>query len=263
MQDLKTRHHAVELVLAAVNKHFCFSSRSTFIDKIGRGTEMVGQLDLAIDKFVRGKLVQFCPDDLVISEEVVRNAGKLPDNYWLLDPLDGTHNTAFGWGLYGTMLAYIVRGQVQLGGILLPEYQETWTVQRGGGVWLNGCRFRPKKAEIAKPLAIGCSALRYSGQKYLLLLKALSEKGFSVRLIGSDAVAFPMIAAYGGVYVASPFEPWDVAVGTLLIEELGGRVTDFGGNDWDFTSPSLCAHRLTPAQAVKMNLSFRMAGIRK
>lgn len=261
MRNLSTRSHALDLVLAAVGKQFCFSARPTFTDKTGSGTEMVGQLDLVVDKFIRDKLAQFCPDDPVISEEVVRTAGKLPESFWLVDPLDGTHNTAFGWDLYGVMLAHVANGQVQLGGILLPESSEIWIARRGGGVWLNGCRYRLKTPEVAKPLAIGCSALRYSNQKYLRLLKALSDNGFSVRLIGSDAVAFPMIAVYGGIYVASPFELWDVAAGTLLIEELGGRVTSFGGQEWNLSSRSLCAHRLTPVQAVKMNLSFRTAGI--
>jgi len=173
---------------------------------------------------------------------------------WLIDPLDGTVNYMHRFPMFAVSIALAYQGQVQVGVVLDPVRGELFTARRGKGARLNGKRIR----------VTGCSsferALLATGfpfrAKELIALylrsfrRVFLETG-SIRRAGSAAMDLAYVACgrMDGFWEMA-LSPWDVAAGALLIEEAGGRVSDFfGGPDYLSTGHILAG---TPALHRKM-----------
>jgi myo-inositol-1(or 4)-monophosphatase len=154
---------------------------------------------------------------------------------WIIDPLDGTSNFIAGFPFWCVSIAAREAGRIVAGVIWDPLRDELYTAERGGGAFRNGLRL----SVSARPgidgafLATGFPfRSRDRIDLYLALFKAVFLRARGIRRAGSAALDLAQVAA--GVFDGF-FEfhlaPWDVAAGALLIEEAGGRVTDFDGGD--------------------------------
>jgi myo-inositol-1(or 4)-monophosphatase len=218
--------------------------RKIQIDKKGV-IDLVTEVDRKSEDYLVGAIRDRFPNHSVITEESGVIQGD-DNRVWYLDPLDGTVNYAHGVPIFSVSIAYVENGEVILGGIYDPMQGEYFYAERGGGSWLNG---QPLKVSYAKDLD---QSLLVTGFPYDVRTNpdnnidhyvnfALRSRG--VRRLGSAAIDLAYVAAgrFDGFWEISIYA-WDIAAGSLIVEEAGGKVTDVrGGPHYLSPSPSILA----------------------
>lgn len=152
---------------------------------------------------------------------------------WVIDPLDGTVNYIHRFPMFCVSVALMKQGRLEVGVIFDPSRNELFTAQRGRGAWLNGRRIHvsPSRTFADTMLATG---FPFRAQRYLDLYltsfrRIFLKTGF-VRRAGSAALdlAYTACGRFDGFWEMS-LSAWDMAAGALLVEEAGGKVSDFFG----------------------------------
>jgi histidinol-phosphatase len=177
----------------------------------------VTQADTAIERTVRSRILAAYPDHGLVGEEYGVEAGEARTR-WYIDPIDGTHNFIRGVPLFGTLLAVERDGELQAAVLSAPALRERWWARRGGGAWAHG-------ADESRPRRIRVSGVRELGDAQILY-----GSGHDVETSGL-APGFHALLAEGAAeaMLEVGLNSWDAAAPTVLIEEAGGRVTDFAG----------------------------------
>ena len=198
--------------------------------------DYVTAVDRAAEEAIRGVLGRGAPAIPVLGEE-----GGGPDaapELWVVDPLDGTANFVHGFPAVGVSIALVRDGRPVVGVVHAPFLGETYRAVRGAGASVE-------REDGVSPLvvsdrppsrAIASTGLPFRRRDALPRFLATFERVFGaiedIRRPGAAALDLAWVAA--GVFDAY-FElglaPWDVAAGGLLVEEAGGRVTDWSGGD--------------------------------
>jgi myo-inositol-1(or 4)-monophosphatase len=225
------------------------------IDLKGR-RDLVTATDREVEAFIAERIAAQFPDDAILGEEAVRRPGP-SGRVWIVDPLDGTVNFVHQHPIFCVSIAlaegyvgpprpdgaFDLRAsgffdpahlpRVVLGAVAAPLLRETFWAERGGGAWLNGRRLRSattpelEDALVATGFAYRRNELANNNLGNFGRL-ALSARG--VRRGGSAALDLCYVAAGRfGAFWELYLKPWDVAAGIVLVEEAGGRVTDFAG----------------------------------
>ena len=224
---------AVELARAAgdVLKHYMRSEKHV---------ELKGQANLvtAADKEAEALIISSIrkryPDHSILAEESgevgpsEEGAGK-----WIIDPLDGTTNFAHQYPFFSVSIGYEEAGQVLCGAVYDPWRDEMFSGARGAGSFMNGERLRVSDAELL-PSALIMTGFPYGFREKIRTVMAQ----FEAFLVESQAVRRGGSAALDMCYTAlgrvdgfweMDLLPWDTAAGLVIVEEAGGRVTDFSG----------------------------------
>jgi histidinol-phosphatase len=194
----------------------------------------VTQADTAIERMIRERLADAFPDHGLVGEEYGTEGGDAPVR-WYIDPIDGTHNYIRGVPLFGTLLAVERDGEIQAGVMSAPALDERWWAHRGGGSWARNRGEDPRRIHVSGVTALGDAQLLYgSGRDVVasglapgfdgLLRDAWRERGFG------DFWGYALVAEGAAeAMLEVDLFPWDAAAPTVLVEESGGRVTDFEG----------------------------------
>jgi len=207
----------------------------------------VTQVDqLSERKIIRLILNRF-PDHTFMAEESAfvkkGDLGKSrPDRYrWVIDPLDGTINYIHGIPQSCVSVAVERGGEILAGGVYDPFRRELFMAVKGKGATMNGSKIRvSRERKMIRSLLITGFPYdrRTHGDKYLSLLRPFLKKSGGVRRFGAAAIDLAWVAcgrAEG--FWEMRLQPWDVAGGKLLIEEAGGRVSNFHNKPLDLDSP--------------------------
>ena len=191
-----------------------------------------------VDKTTEQRLVRelhlLLPEAGFIAEE--NQSLKRNDKYnWVIDPLDGTTNFIHHVPLYSISIALMHQNSVLLGVIYEPNLQECFYSWKNGGAFLNGNRIEVSQIKSLKDslLATGFPYYDYGRlDEYIILFKHLMENTHGLRRLGSAAVdlAYTACGRFEGFYEYG-LSPWDVAAGVLIVQEAGGKVSDFSGSD--------------------------------
>lgn len=162
------------------------------------------------------------------------------DTRWIIDPIDGTRNFVRHIPLWATLIALEEHGVVTVGVVHNPVTRELYTATRGGGAHLDGTRLR-----VSEVAALGDATLVHAGLNFVR--QAGYWDGF-VRLVDAterqrgfgDYWGYTLLAE-GKVdaYAEVDLKPWDLAACRLLVEEAGGRFTDFEGRPSIYSGTSL------------------------
>jgi len=188
--------------------------------------------DLEADRALREILLEAFPDYGWLSEETADDARRLGKHrVWIVDPLDGTKEFVNGIPEFCIAIALAEDGIPVLGVTYNPIKRETFWGARGHGCFLGKRRIhttRTRKLERAVVLASRSEIAR--GEWKVL------EGTVVVNPTGSVAYKLACVAAGMGdaTFTRSPKSEWDIASGTALVVEAGGRVTDIDGNDVRF-----------------------------
>ena len=196
---------------------------------------LLTEADLASQKKVIGVIRAAFPDDGFMAEE--SDVVETPNGrMWIIDPLDGTTNYAHGFPAAAVSIGFSERGTVKAGGVYDPFRKELFLASRGGGAFLNG-----RRLSVAKVPSID-KALLVTGFPYDRAEKAAYYCGFfaefmrlshDVRRMGVASLDMCWAAAGRAAgYWEFGLKPWDVAAGEVIVEEAGGKVTDFSGKPW-------------------------------
>lgn len=203
--------------------------------------QVLTEADLAIGKYLVGKIQEIYPGHNIIDEEagVVDNHS---DYTWVIDPIDGTSNFANGVPMYGIMIGLLYGTTPVAGGIALPYFNKICTAERNKGAQ---CDDRALKVTAEQDLLQALVSYCIDGHQENPSLtreeaKLLGEVVLHIRNLRTSNSAFDavMIAEgrYGGLLNRTS-KIWDNVAQQLLIEEAGGVYTDFFGKPIDYTNP--------------------------
>ena len=189
----------------------------------------VTEMDRASEKFLLDEIGRRWPGGTIMSEESGLAEGK-QNQYWYIDPLDGTVNYAHRIPIFAVSLAFAVDGRVELGVVCDPMHNEIFTAQRGAGARLNGQPIHVSEAvELRRSLLVTGFPYDAWGTEHDNFdnFVRLSKMTQGVRRFGSAALDCCWVAAgrFDGFWEIS-LNAWDVAAGGLIAEEAGARVTN-------------------------------------
>lgn len=196
--------------------------------------EYVTQVDHAAEQAIIECIRRRYPDHAFIGEETGRHGSG--DFVWVIDPLDGTTNYIHGFPVFSVSIALRVRDTYEVGVVYDPGRQELFTALRGRGSQLDGRRIRVSGRRELDGALIGTGFPYRSNERwmepYLRMLKDVLEATAGIRRPGSAALDLAYVAAgrLDGFWEIG-LKPWDLAAGTLLIQEAGGIITSLTGED--------------------------------
>jgi myo-inositol-1(or 4)-monophosphatase len=210
----------------------------------GAPTNLVTEMDARAEALILDTLGRVFPDDAYLTEEAGSRAGR-SGRRWIVDPLDATTNYAHGVPIYAVSIALEVVREVTLGVISDPSRRELFVAERGRGAWLGDQPLQVSTAEVLDEslLATGFPYdIRPTRATNLPEWAAFSRRARAVRRLGSAVLDLAWLAAgrFDG-YWELTVGPWDVAAGSLLVEEAGGRVSDLTGGPLDLDAPAIVA----------------------
>lgn len=164
---------------------------------------------------------------------------------WIIDPIDGTVNFANGIPICCVSIGLEHNDQIIMGAVYNPLMNEFFFAERGKGATLNGKKIHVSTQEkvVHSCLATGFPYTYIeSPNGPLRVFERLIRKGIAVRRLGSAALDLCWVAAgrFDGFYEHT-LQAWDSAAGFLMVEEAGGKVTDFTGSHYSVYQPQLLA----------------------
>jgi myo-inositol-1(or 4)-monophosphatase len=194
---------------------------------------LVTEMDLLAEKVIVSEIRKRYPDHSLLAEEKTDLRGNSPYR-WVIDPLDGTTNYAHGFPVFSVSIALEKEGEVILGVVYDPTRDELFVGKEGEGARLNGRKIHvsstPKLSECL--LATGFPYdLRENAADNFDHFRNFALHAHAVRRAGSAALDLCYVAAgrFDGFWEMR-LGPWDLAAGSLMVREAGGKTTDFLGN---------------------------------
>jgi len=209
-----------------------FNTRFKISSKEGVNN-LVTEADHAAEKAIIETIKSKFPDHYILSEE--SGAMKQDSEYkWIIDPIDGTVNFAHGIPICCVSVAVEHKGEMILGAVCNPNMREMFFAEKGKGATLNDVRIQvSEQTDVMKACLVTGFPYTYINMPSgpLEIFERFIRKGIPVRRLGSAAIDLCWVAAgrFDGFY-EHKLEAWDSAAGYLIVEEAGGKVTDFEGN---------------------------------
>lgn len=214
------------------------------VDKKG-AIDLVTEVDVAIEQAFRRTITERFPDHEILGEELGGTDIVPHGPCWVFDPIDGTTNFAHGLPIFCSSIALEIDGVAEVAAVYDPSRKELFTAERGCGAFLNG---KPIRVSAARELV---DAMLVTGFPYDVhqrvdeivgLFGAFVGRARAVRRLGSAAIDLCYVGAgrLDGFW-ESDLKPWDIAGGSLIVAEAGGRVTDMLGNPFSSRGGSVIA----------------------
>ncbi len=205
------------------------------IDSKGKN-DFVSEVDRAAEQEIIHILRKAYPHHHFLGEEGGRfgNSSE-PEFLWIIDPLDGTTNFLHRFPQFAVSIALRYQGQIEQAVVYDPLRQEMFTATRGAGAMLNNRRIRVSKQTTMEGALLG-TGFPFKQQQfldnYLNMFRALFKDSAGIRRAGAAALDLAYVACgrMDGFWEIG-LQPWDMAAGVLLIQEAGGIISDFDGND--------------------------------
>jgi len=227
---LDVAHEACDEADAIARSHF----RRDLVIEAKPDRTFVTEADTSVEAAIRERLLTAFPDHGLVGEEYGTEAAGASVR-WYIDPIDGTHNFMRGVPIFATLLAVERDGELQAAVLSAPALGERWWAHRGGGAWARtgdgaarSCRVSGISRLADAQVLYGSSIdLRASGRAPGF--DALLEDVWRERGLG-DFWGYALLAEGSAeAMVEVGLKSWDAAAPFLLVEEAGGRVTDFDG----------------------------------
>jgi histidinol-phosphatase len=201
----------------------------------------VTQADREAERVITEMLGRAFPQHGFLGEEFGGSGST--ETRWIIDPIDGTKNFIRQIPLWATLIALEERGEITVGVVHNPVTGDLYTARRGAGAFLNGDRIQVSGAgDLSRAFMVhaGLRTVRDAGRwaEFMRLVDATDrQRGFG------DYVGYGLVAE-GKVelYAELDLKPWDLAPCKLLVEEAGGRFTDWDGKPTIYTGTALATN---------------------
>lgn len=194
--------------------------------------ELVSNVDLKSEEIIIQEIKKNFPNHGVTSEESGTEGGR-KDYTWIIDPIDGTHNYIYGQPAFGISIALAHKREVIMGLISLPFYDELFYAEKNNGAYLNGGQIEVSNRDKLDEAYILYDPQLHKREDMFSNLRKIYRESFTLRIMGcavSDASSVAMGRADARIWHNT--KTTDVAAGTLLVKEAGGKATDFSGNPY-------------------------------
>jgi len=181
----------------------------------------VTEVDWAVESELRRMLANAQPGDAILGEE--EGAAGSGSRRWIIDPVDGTRNYARGIPVWATLIALEEGDSVRLGVVSAPALGRRWWAERGSGAFANGEPIRVSSVAMVED-----AVLSFSFENDV---PPLARRAWHARGLG-DFWAHVLVAegAVDGAVDAVGVSEWDLAAVQIIVEEAGGRFSDFTGS---------------------------------
>lgn len=223
---LRAARDAGNIMQQHFNGAYKISSKSSINDLV---TEVDKLSEAAIVKDIRAQF----PDHDILSEE----AGELAGNSaykWIVDPIDGTVNYAHGVPVCCVSIGVEKEGSIIMGAVYNPFMNEFYFAEKGRGATLNDKKiFVSENKNIESAFLVTGFPYQWEDMKNdpMEIFSYFVKQGSPVRRMGSAAIDLCWVACgrFDGFWEHN-LNAWDAAAGFLIVEEAGGKVTDFKGD---------------------------------
>ena len=205
--------------------------------------DLVTEVDAEAEQGIRNELLGTFPTHGMLAEEGGELAGEA-EARWIVDPLDGTTNYAHGLSIFCVSIALQRAGEVVLGVVHDPMGEETFIAERGRGATLNGDPINVSDTgELIRALiATGLPYDRAEIPEAVELFGRFAATTRGMRRLGSTALDLCYVAAGRlEAYYERGIWPWDLAAGSVILEEAGGRLTNYRGDKLDLAGREIVA----------------------
>lgn len=204
----------------------------------------VTAVDKLCEEAIVQKILNAFPEHDILAEESPF-IGKGSRWRWIIDPLDGTVNYLHGFPFFSVSIGLEVDGEIMLGVVHVPVLDELFYAKKGEGAFLNGNRISVSRTNELKKGFLGTGFpydVRENVDFYLHFFRQFIRQSHSVRRPGSASIDLCYLAAgrFDGFWELK-LHPWDVAAGSLIVTEAGGKVTDFRGQPYSIYSEEILA----------------------
>ena len=233
MNELDTAISAIEKAGRIVMDYYGKATASYKSDR-----SLVTRADTESERAIKSILLKKFPNYPILGEETGRT-GEESDYLWIVDPLDGTTNYTFQNHFLDISTALSYRGDPILGVVLYPPQNELFHAEKGKGAHLNNAKITVSNTrQINDSILTFCHGRDQDSVKRMISafakLKVINNK---VRQLGAAALELCYVAC-GRVdaFFMTGMKPWDVAAGTIILREAGGRATDFHGDNFNMDS---------------------------
>jgi len=204
--------------------------------KSGQERNLVTEIDKRSEQMIIETIRKHYPNHDILAEESGSTQGKSSEYKWVIDPLDGTTNFTHGLPVYCVSIGLELKGEIIAGVIYDPNFDELFTAEKGKGAFLNNKRI---KASETKSLN---NSLLVTGFPYNITENPDNAvehfinflmSAQAVRRMGSAAIDLAYVACgrFDGFWEVA-LHPWDMAAGSLLVTEAGGKMTGFSGEEF-------------------------------
>ena len=220
--------------------------------------DLVTEADIAAEELIIERIRSYYPQHSILAEESGESVSvEQPGQWkWVIDPLDGTTNYAHGYPCFCVSIAVEFQGALQIGVVYDPMRDEMFAAERGLGATLNG---RTIKVSDVQDLsrAMVCTGFPYNVRErpdFAREFARFTMEAQAVRRDGSAAIDLAYVACgrFDGFW-EDGLNPWDMAAGVLLIEEAGGRVSNYHNQPLNiYTKQVLTSNGLVHEQMMRV-----------
>jgi myo-inositol-1(or 4)-monophosphatase len=198
--------------------------------------DVVTNVDLAVETFVRAQLAEHFPNDALLGEEL--GAERQGERTWLIDPVDGTLNLSRSMPLSSVSIALLNGGDPVVGCVYDPYRDELFSARRGGGVRVNGVQVRTAPTKELRQAVVAGKPTR----EHLTQFTNIATRCRDMRRLGTAALELAYVAA-GRLdgFLEYGLNPWDTGAAVLLVTEGGGTVSADDGSRFDLRGRSTLA----------------------
>ena len=232
-----------------------------------QSNDFVTEVDQAAEKAIIETLLTAYPQHGILAEESGQQHGNADSDFvWIIDPLDGTTNFIHGFPVYCVSIALSVRGKIEQAVVYDPSRNDLFTATRGRGAFMNDRRIRvSKRIRMADCLLTTGFPFR-EGQNYEQFMQLFIEMmrcTAGLRRPGSAALDLAYVAAgFSDGFFETGLQPWDVAAGSLLVQEAGGLIGNFTG-EADFLHSQECMAASPKIYALMVQMLQKYSGYDK
>ncbi len=198
-------------------------------------------------KLIEGLNVLLPSSGYIVEENTIKYEEK--EYVWIIDPLDGTTNFIHSIPCYSISIALMHNKEIVLGVVYEINRKECFYAVKDKGTFLNGKKVNVSMSKLLKDslLVTGFPYHNYERlDKYLELFSYVLKNTHGLRRLGSAAVDLAYVACGRfETFFEYGLSPWDVAAGSLLVKEAGGKVSDFsGGENYIFGKEIIASNNL-------------------
>ena len=193
----------------------------------------VSVADREVENFIRRRIAERFPEDACFGEEYGMQSGNENTVYWVIDPIDGTHNFLRSHYDWCVSIAVATRREILAGAVFNPSTSELFFAEKEKGAFLNGKPLRCASDPVFSNsrLAIGYKP-SVDRERYLRIVRSTIEAGGAIYYNGSGALMCCFAAASRlGAFVELHINAWDCLAGILIAREAGCLVNDFYAGD--------------------------------
>ncbi|MES3031988.1 MAG: inositol monophosphatase [Patescibacteria group bacterium] len=196
---------------------------------IGKSKQYLTEKDIEIETELTNMINAFSGKHSVYAEEL-HDTFIEEENVWIIDPISNTRNFIHGMPHYSVVLSHLYKGEVLFAVVYDPSNKELFTAEKGKGAYLNNKSVHVSDRTQDTIYMIGPYMTEAHREKSLKIIEGMSKNKSTMRNLGSLGVHYAYVAC-GRADVAISFnkDTFPEFAGKLLVEEAGGKFTDFKG----------------------------------